>query len=194
MGPQRTGAPLAGMRIAISGAHFSGKSTLVGDLADALPTYSIVDEPYVLLAEEGYEFSEMPSVEDFELQLERSIECLDESEPDVLFDRCPADLLAYLLTHADADAFDLERWLPRIRAAIGKLDLVVFLPVEGRDRIPLPTSEDAVLRMQVDAELREILLEDSFDFDVEVIEVTGARAERVRRVVEYLRAAGSRAR
>lgn len=173
------------MRIAISGTHFSGKSTLVGDLADALPAYSVVEEPYVLLAEEGYEFSEMPSVEDFELQLERSFECLNESDPDVLFDRCPADHLAYLLTHSDAEAFDLERWLPRIRAAMGKLDLVVFLPVERRDRIALPASEDAVLRMQVDAELKEILLEDSFDFDVDVIEVTGARDERVRRVIEY---------
>ncbi len=175
------------MRIAISGTHFSGKSTLVGDLADALPNYSIVEEPYFLLAEEGYEFAEMPSVEDFELQLERSIECLDENEPHVLFDRCPADLLAYLLTHSDAEAFDLARWLPRVRAAMGKLDLVIFLPVEGRDRIALPSSEDAALRMQVDAELKEILLEDSFDLDVEVIEVTGARNERVQRVMEYLR-------
>lgn len=160
-------------------------------MADALPKYAIVDEPYVLLAEEGYELSEMPSVEDFELQLERAIECLDESESNVIFDRCPADLLAYLLTHADADAFALERWLPRIRAAMGKLDLVVFLPIERRDRIALPSSEDAALRRQVDAELRDILLEDAFDFDVDVIEVTGAREERVRCVKEYLRATGS---
>jgi uridine kinase len=81
------------VRIAISGTHFSGKSTLVGGLSDALPTYSIVEEPYVLLAEEGYEFAEM---------------------------------------------------------------------------------------------LQDILLEDSFDFDVEVIEVTGARDERVRRVMAHL--------
>ena len=179
------------MRIAISGAHFSGKSTLVQDLADALPNYSTVEEPYVLLAEEGYEFTEMPSVEDFELQLERSIDCLIEREPNIIFDRCPADLLAYLLTHDDAEAFGLQRWLPRIRAAMRKLDLVVFLPIEQRDRIDLPSSEDAELRMQVDAELREILLEDSFDFGVEVIEMTGAREERVRRVVESLRSTGS---
>jgi thymidylate kinase len=175
------------MRIAVSGTHFSGKSTLVTALSDALPEYSIVEEPYHLLAEEGYEFAEMPSVEDFELQLERSIECLDESGPNVLFDRCPADLLGYLLTHSDAEAFELARWLPRIRAAMQKLDLVIFLPVEERDRIALPSSEDAALRRQVDAELEEILLEDSFDFDVEVLAVTGARSERVQRVVEYLR-------
>lgn len=181
------------MRIAISGTHFSGKSTLVGDLSDVLPTYSIVEEPYVLLAEEGYEFAEMPSVEDFELQLERSIECMKQSEPNVLFDRCPADLLAYLLTHADAEAFDLDRWLSRIRAAMAKLDLVVFLPVEARDRIALPSSEDAVLRRQVDAELKEILLEDAFDFGMEVLEVTGARSERVRQVMESLRRAAGEA-
>jgi len=174
------------MRIAVSGTHFSGKSTLVQDLAAALPKYSTVEEPYILLAEEGYEFAEMPSVEDFELQLERSIECLEESEPNILFDRCPADLLAYLRTHSDAAAFDLRRWLPRIRAAMRNLDLVIFLPVEGRDRIALPSSEDAALRMQVDAELKEILLEDSLDFGVDVIEVTGARRERVQRVMENL--------
>lgn len=174
------------MRIAISGTHFSGKSTLVGDLSAALPTYVVVEEPYILLAEEGHEFAEMPSVEDFELQLERSIECLAENDPHVLFDRCPADLLAYLLTHPDAEAFDLEKWLPRIRAAMRKLDLVVFLPIEGRDRIALPSSEDAALRRQVDAELQEILLENSFGFDVDVIEVTGTRGERVRQVFEVL--------
>lgn len=180
------------MRIAISGTHFSGKSTLVEDLSNALPKYSVVEEPYVLLAEEGYEFAEMPSVEDFELQLKRSIECMGEREPDILFDRCPADLLAYLLTHSDSDAFDLERWLPRVRAAMRKLDLVVFLPIERRDRIPLPSSEDSTLRMQVDVELREILLEDSFDFEADVVEVTGTRDDRVRQVLERLRGYSSR--
>lgn len=174
------------MRIAISGTHFTGKSTLVKDLADALPEYSNVEEPYYLLADEGHDFAETPSVEDFELQLERSIECLNESEPNVIYDRCPADLLGYLLTHSDAETFDLDGWLPRIRAAMRKLDLVVFLPVERRDRIALPSSEDAALRRQVDAELQEILLEDSFDFGVDVIEVTGARDERVQRVMKYL--------
>ena len=78
------------MRIAVSGTHFSGKSTLVEELAAALPGYLAVEEPYFLLMEEGHEF-------DFELQLERSIELLSGSEPDVIFDRCPVDMLGYLL-------------------------------------------------------------------------------------------------
>lgn len=175
------------MRIAISGTHFSGKSTLVEELSRLLPKYLTVEEPYHLLVDEGHDFPELPSVEDFELQLKRSIACLEEDEPDVLFDRCPADLLAYLLTHEEGDAFDLERWLPRVQAAVETLDLIVFLPVEERDRIPLPASEDAEFRMLVDEKLREILLENVFDFDVDVLGVKGALQERARRVMAHLR-------
>ena len=171
------------MRIAVSGTHRTGKSTLVEELSGELPEYSTVEEPYYLLAEEGYELAEMPSIEDFELQLERSIACLDESGPNVIFDRCPADFLGYLLTHSEAEAFDLEEWLPRVQAAMKTLDLVVFLPVEERDRIPVPSSEDAELRMRVDEKLKEILLDNPFNFDVDVLEVTGALPKRVQRVM-----------
>lgn len=174
------------MRIAISGTHFSGKSTLVGELSRALPKYSIVEEPYYLLEEEGYEFAEMPSMEDFELQLKRSIGCLEESEPDVVFDRCPADLLGYLLTIPDAGRFDLERWLSRARPAVERLDLIVYLPIEEPDRIVLPRSQDAEFRRQVDEVLREILLEDSLDFDLDVLEVSGSPRERLHQVLGYL--------
>ena len=174
------------MRIAISGTHFSGKTTLVEALSEALPQYTIVEEPYHLLQEEGYEFAEIPSLEDFELQMERSFELLDENEPNVIFDRCPADVLGYLLTHADAEAFDLEKWLPRVQAAIRKLDLVVFIPIEEPDRIVLPLQEDAAFRRRVDEKLKEIILENSFDLEVDVLEVTGSPKTRVERVLAHI--------
>jgi predicted ATPase len=174
------------MRIAVSGTHFSGKSTLVEALSEALPEYTLVEEPYYLLQEEGCEFAEPPSLEDFELQMERSIELLDENSPDVIFDRCPADILGYLLTHIDADAFDLEKMLPRVQTAVKKLDLVVFLPIEEPDRIVLPLSQDARYRRRVDEKLKEILLEDSFDLEVDVLEVTGGPKTRVERVLEHI--------
>ena len=46
------------MRIAVSGTHRAGKSTLVRDLADQLRGYRVVDERYRLLEEEGFEFSD----------------------------------------------------------------------------------------------------------------------------------------
>jgi predicted ATPase len=177
----------ADMRIAISGTHFSGKSTLVEALSDALPQYMIVEEPYHLLEEEGYEFSEFPSLEDFEMQLKRSIESLEESASNVVFDRCPADILGYLLSHTDAEAFDLDVWLPRIHTAIRTLDLVVFIPIEEPDRIVLPISQDASYRRRVDEKLKEIILENSFDFEVDVLEVTGSLQARIEQVLAYIR-------
>src|SRR5688500_670140 len=117
------------MRIAISGTHRAGKSTLAAGLSAALPKHQVVGEPSYLLEEDGHEFADPPSVEDFELQLERSIECVEQSGANVIFDRCPADFLGYLLTHPDADLFDLADWLPRIQAAVEKLDLIVFVPI-----------------------------------------------------------------
>ena len=39
------------MRIAFSGAHRTGKSTLLAGVAERLPGYATVDEPYRLLDE-----------------------------------------------------------------------------------------------------------------------------------------------
>jgi hypothetical protein len=174
------------MRIAVSGAHRTGKTTLIHELSRALPTYVTVDEPYYLLEEEGHDFAEMPSLEDFELQLERSIESIADGEADCLFDRCPFDMLAYLITHEDSDGFHIDHWLPRARRALQRLDLIVFVPVEEPDRVIVSASDQRALRRRVDEELRDIVLEDRWSFEVEAIEVTGAPRERARQVLAYL--------
>ncbi len=178
------------MRIAVSGTHFSGKTTLVEALSEVLPHYATLEEPYRLLEEEGHAFAELPSVEDFELMLVRSIEGLDESAQNSIFDRCPADILAYLLSHIDAEAFDLEKWLPRVQSAIRKLDLIVFLPIENPDRIILPLSEDVDYRERVDEELQEIIMENRFGFTADVLEVTGSLQTRVKRVLAHINRSG----
>ncbi len=174
------------MRIAVSGTHCAGKTTLVEELSRALPAYEVVDEPYYLLVEEGHDFEEMPSFEDFELQLERSIECIAGCEGDSIFDRCPMDFLAYLVTHRESERFDIEAWLLRVRSAMERIDLVVFVPVEDPDRIVLTESENAGLRRRVDEELREILLEDPWEVGMDVLEVTGTVRKRVRQVLAYI--------
>lgn len=175
------------MRIAISGAHRTGKTTLIEELHRALPTYVAVEEPYYLLAEEGYEFPGMPSLEDFELQLERSIELLSEGEGNQLLDRCPADFLAYLISHQDSHGFSLQHWLPRVRSAMQRLDLIVFVPIEDPDRVSVSEPEEEELRRRVDEELREIVLEDRWGFGVEAVEVTGTLRDRVRQVLALVR-------
>jgi len=175
------------MRIAISGTHFSGKTTLVEVLSEAFPQHIVVEEPYYQLAEEGHEFAELPSIEDFELMLERSIENLDESSKNTIFDRCPADILGYLLSHTDVEVFNLKEWLPRVQSAISKLDLVTFLPIEKPDRIVLPLSQDVDYRKRVDVMLQEIIIENKFDFTVDVVEVTGSPEKRVEQILAHIR-------
>jgi predicted ATPase len=177
------------MKIAVAGSHRVGKSTLVEELSRSLPGTRTVDEPYRLLEDESHEVADVPAVEDFELQLERSIQCLSGEEGDVLFDRSPVDLVAYLLTHDDADAFDLGDWLPRVRTAMAELDLVVYVPIEDPDRIPVARS-DAAWRARVDAALRAILVDDPWDLAVPVLEVTGSVRDRVHQVLARLRSPG----
>jgi hypothetical protein len=174
------------MRIAISGSHLVGKTTLAEALAETLRGYELVPEPYYLLEEEGHEFAEMPSLEDFELQLERSIQCVQEGGTDVVFDRCPLDILGYLLTHRDADRFQIEDWMPRVREAVATLDQIVFVPVEDPDRVAAPRSQ-ARLRSAVDMALRDLILDDAWGLEIEVIMVAGTPEARLRDVTAHLR-------
>lgn len=177
------------MRIAIAGTHLVGKTTLAEALVEALPQHELVPEPYYLLEEDGHEFAEMPSLEDFELQLERSIRSLEESGADTVFDRCPLDILAYLVTHRDADAFRLDDWMPRIREAVARLDLIVFVPIERPDRIAVPRSQ-ARLRADVDAALGDMIVDDAYGLEVDVLTVAGTTGARVDAVAAHLRSTG----
>jgi hypothetical protein len=173
------------VKIAVSGAHWTGKTTLVEELCQILPNYLGLDEPYYLLQEEGHVFPEMPSLEDFELQLSYSIKQIANSDENIIFDRCPADMLAYLIAHADYENFDLETWLPKIQNAMTQLDLLVFVPIEQPDLIMCPEGENTELRSRVDDELCDIILGDVWDFNLEVVEVSGSASERVNQVLRY---------
>jgi predicted ATPase len=176
-----------GVRIAVSGTHRAGKSTLVEDLAARLRGYRILDEPYHLLEEEGFELGDPPSMEDWLAQLRRSLEEIEgDASPDLLLDRCPLDLLAYARVDEDRDALDLEEWMPRVREAMETLDLVVFVPIEHPDPVPLGAGEDARLRGAVDRALTAMLLEDSLGLDLEVVTVEGSRQERVAQVLRRI--------
>ena len=171
------------MRIAFSGSHRVGKSPLIERLADAVPRYAVVDEPYYLLEEEGYECAQPPSLEDFEAQLERSLVAVEEGEPNVLFDRCPADIFAYLLAHDDASAFEPDEWLERTREAMQTLDLVVLVPIEESDRIGLPSHEDSEYRLAVHEKLHALLVDDALGFEADVLTVHGDVRARVEQVM-----------
>lgn len=165
------------MRIAFSGSHQVGKSTLIEALAEALPAYTVIDEPYRLLEDDGHEFSDPPDASDFELQLERSLEVVRDAPTRALIDRGPLDFMAYLQAlGAEVEPHD------ELQAALDALDLVVFVPIEEPDRIALPSHEDARLRREVHERLRALFDE----HQVDVLEVHGsleARVQQVRRAM-----------
>jgi len=176
------------LRVAFSGAHRTGKTTLLEAVSEQLRGYEAVDEPYRQLEDEGVEFGDPPSIEDFEAQLARSIENVGESGPKTLFDRCPFDLVAYL--QALDEDYDYDDRLDAIRDAMGKLDLVVFVPIESPDQIAVPEHEDRALRRRVDARLHTLLVEDAHGFGIEVLEVRGSLAERVVQVRRAIHLSG----
>ncbi len=173
------------MRLAFSGAHRTGKTTLIEAVAALRAGYEVVEEPYRLLEEEGYEFADPPSQEDFEAQLRRSIEAVAAAPAWALFDRCPLDLVAYLRA-LDPD-YDASGWLPELREAMASIDRVVVLSIETPDRIAIPSSEDRHLRLAVDELIRTLVLDDAYGLDVVAVEVQGSLDERIRQVMRALR-------
>lgn len=173
------------MRIAVTGTHRTGKSTLVEAVAEALDGYAAIDEPYRLLEDDGHAIADPPSADDYELQLARSLEELADEAPDLIFDRCPVDFVAYL--QAIDAAPDLDALADDIRDAMTSLDLLVFVSIEDPDRIEVSPYEDLVLRDDVDHRLRALLVEGPFAYGVRVLEVHGSLDARCAQVVRAVR-------
>lgn len=172
------------MRIGVSGPHGTGKTTLVNDLCSRFGELTPVDEPYVLLEEDGYEFDFPPSRADYRAQLSRSIELLA-TEPDgSVFDRTPLDFLAYL----SATGSDIDTIEPAvIRKALGTLDLLVVVPITRGAEARLPPAEMLGLRSAVNDSLLELVYADQFVPDIPVIELTVPLMERVEAIGAVIR-------
>lgn len=166
------------MKIAIAGAHRVGKTTLAEKLLEHFSHYELRPEPYYELEEIGYMFSETPNIDDFTEQLEYSIKQISTNQDNVIFDRCPIDLLAYIMATGDSE--NMESIYRKVQNAIKEIDLLVFVPIETPDLISCPESELSELRDQVN----EILNECIWDFDIETIEVTGTLSARMNQVIK----------
>ena len=175
------------MRIAICGAHAVGKTTLAEALMAGLTGYRLIPEPFEGLIDDGHIFHDPPVAEDFEAQLERSLVLGELQEDDVIFDRAPADFLAYLaVVQGDGRDEALARYWDEVVGAMQRLDLVVYVPIEPEDRMDVPPSEYPRLRRRVDRELRRLLVDDDLGISARVLEVQGPLRQRAERVLEAL--------
>lgn len=167
------------MRIGVSGPHGTGKTTLVEELCNRLPGYTPVDEPYVLLEDDGHEFGYPPSVDDYRLQLRRSLVSLRASAPGTVFDRTPLDFLAYLTACGVDAATEVD--VDEVRESMSLLDLLIVVPITAETGRQLPTVEMPELQRAVDSALLDLVYADPLDVceHLPVIELTGPLATRI---------------
>jgi hypothetical protein len=158
------------MRIAVSGTHCMGKSTLIEDFIKRHPHYKHEDEPYnKLLEEKAMEALLEPSLEGLLEELDYSLNLLNDNanEQNIIFDRCPVDFIAYALCTLDRDSINIheseisERF-PEIQEALDHLDLIVFLPISRENSI-VYTEDNPAYRKAADHYFKKIYREDMFD-------------------------------
>lgn len=179
------------MRVVVSGTHASGKSTLVGDLADALGWPQLPD-PFELVDEGGHP----AGVGSFVAQLEVAAARLVDLPPGcrVVAERGPVDLLAYLEALADLGRRSVDADLMRslcssTAAAMAHVDLLVVLPLDPRAGIHVPDDEDPDLRDAMDARLLDLVDDPELVPPTTcVVEVTGPPAVRRARALAALQA------
>lgn len=183
------------MRIAVSGTHCCGKTTVIDEFLLTHQEYAHEPEPYIALQDDhGEAFAAEPSADDFYRQLEFNVSrlrCYGPGER-VIYERSPADFLAYLLAldglGRDGDALRIANSsLSMVREGLRLLDIIVFLPIdEGGGDGAVPEWEDVKLRAGVNRRLEGILLEDDFDLFASnrpaVVEAVGSTGQRVRTI------------
>jgi hypothetical protein len=179
------------MRIAISGTHGTGKSTLIEKFLLTHPDFVHEPEPYLVLQEDyGEDFAAEPAADDFYRQLEFNLDRLRQYRPGekVIYERCPVDFLAYLLAlndlRRDQQAASLaEQALDLVHEGVVFLDLIIFLPLDGMPGNLMSDAEDERLRNATDDHLVEILRDDDLNlFDRQrpgVYELRGSVRERL---------------
>lgn len=192
------------MRIAISGTHGCGKSTLIEEFLLAHSDFSHEPEAYQALQEEhGESFAAEPAAEDFLRQLEYNIGRLNQYQLNdrVIFERCPVDYLAYLFALAELGRdHDASRLLSAatktVENAISLLDMIVFLPATkltvaedqtgGRRKWQGAGGGAKRLRSAVNVRLESLLVDDDLGLFSSgrplVIEASGPTEQRLHKL------------
>ena len=177
--------PSPTVRIAVSGTHCSGKSTLIEDFLAAHGNYHHEPEPYEWLDD----MAEEPSAHDFYRQLEVCVDRLRNygRGENVIAERSPVDFLAYLtaITDLGRSARDCQLMDSAAELAaegMANIDLLVILPLNDRDGIAAPESEDLELRSAMNDCLLDLITTDPYSLfnSVRIVEIHGARHERMR--------------
>ena len=158
------------MRVAVSGSHGTGKSTLIAAFVAKRPEYTYEPEAYETLADDvTLSSSEGPDLQSLAALLEHTASVLAGHGPGVsaIFERSPADYLAYAAARRSTTASEraefMRMYVPTVRESIRTLDLIVLLPVSISGPILARPHEDERFRKRVDDKLRRTLIDDDYN-------------------------------
>ena len=194
------------MRIAVSGSHSLGKSTIVNDWMAQHPGFLREEEPYRALGLYGpYEilFRDASTKLHNGIQLFYNISRIHRYgnfADDVIFDRAPVDYLAYSQYTAnqgstDIDGAFVESMVPAVRESLDHLDILAFVP--RSEDWPVAMEDDGIrpvdyaYRDEVDAIFKEIYREGRFQVFPEknsplLVELGGSRETRLSQLQEAI--------
>jgi len=194
------------MRIAISGSHSLGKSTVVRDWLNSNPDYLWEDEPYRALSLNGpYEiaFQDESTRLHNGLQLFYSISRVhrySSMTDNVIFDRCPIDYLAYSQYTAETGKTDIDSdfvlsMVDAVRESLDHLDILAFVP--SSMEWPVLIEEDGIrpldveYRDSVDLIFKKIYRENLYNLspvfgNLKLIELIGDQTQRLHQIQEAI--------
>ena len=194
------------MRIAISGSHSLGKSTVVRDWLNSNPDYLWEDEPYRALSLNGpYEiaFQDKSTRSHNGLQLFYSISRVhrySSMTDNVIFDRCPIDYLAYSQYTAETGKTDIDSdfvlsMVDAVRESLDHLDILAFVP--SSMEWPVLIEEDGIrpldveYRDSVDLIFKKIYRENLYNLspvfrNLKLIELIGDQTQRLHQIQEAI--------
>ena len=182
------------MRIAVSGTHFIGKTTLIEDFLKKHPEYKYEKEAYHQLQDEKtMELSLEPTLDSLLEQLDYSIKQLNQNkdERNIIFDRCPVDFVAYAMIQLEQDSIaindsEVAERFPEIKAALNTLDFILFLPITKENSIDY-TEENPAYRKAADKYFKQIYRNDICNIfprygHPKIVEIWGDRATRIKKI------------
>lgn len=186
------------MRIAVSGTHFMGKTTLIEDFIKVHSEYRYEIEVYYKLQnEKSIELAVEPSLDSLIEQLDYCIELLNQytTEPNIIFDRCPVDYIAYSMCAIEQDLIDIndteiaERF-QAVKEALDSLNMIIFLPMTKEHTIEY-IEENPAYREAADRYFKKIYRDDVLDIfpsyvHPKIIEIWGNRSLRLQKLECYI--------
>ena len=167
------------MRLAVSGSHGTGKSTLIAAFLDLRPDYAHEPEAFETIGDDvDLRDAEGPTAEGLHALLEHTARALAQYTPGtcVVHERSPADYLAYAsASRRSWPKGTVEEFLSDhadvVRSSLRHLDAIALAPVSVHV-LPRP-DDDERFRKRVDEHLRRVLLDDEYDL------LSGAGSPRV---------------